>query len=157
MLQGFGTAAHLDHQDAVTAQVVFRLSQNFDDQIQAILAAIETDFRFGKVFRRQLPPFRPGDIGWIADQDVIFFSRQCVEQVGMDQIDLLLQAMPLPIDRGNFQGIHGKIQRIDVRIGEGVGTGNGNTATAGAQIEYIVYPIAVHPGGKMRIDQFGNG
>ena len=75
VLQRLRTAAHLDHQNAVIAQVFFSLGQNPDDQVQDILAAIETHFWLGKVFRWQLLPLGPGDIGWIADDNGIFFFR----------------------------------------------------------------------------------
>ena len=133
-----------------------RDTQNADDDVQAVVACREAQHRLVVIFRRQLGNLPRRHVGWVADNEVIAFAGQRLEQIRAQRPNAVLKLIAIDITARDRQGFRRNIRDIDSRLGKGQRTGNADTAAAGAQIQYPPQVLLPHPGREALFDQFGD-
>ena len=83
--------AQFDDQRAARIEEARRLLEDRADRIEPVVAAGERQCRFVPIFGRQFLHRHRGDVGRIADDEVVGLFRQVGEKVGADEVDAVGQ------------------------------------------------------------------
>jgi hypothetical protein len=97
-----------------------------------------------------------GDIGRIAQDQVVALALDGGEQVGLDRPHAVFERVIGDVAAGHGEGVGRDVDRIDRGIGEGVGHQDRQAAGAGAQVEGAAHGFGIlDPGLEAAFQQFG--
>ena len=118
------------------------LLQDAPDDIEAVGAAVESEFRLGAAFRRQTCHAFRIDIRRVGDDQIIAFAGNRRVQVAAMQPQAILKTKIRNIARGDGERILGDIDRIDMRVRKGAAGENGQAAGTRTKLQYVFHRAA---------------
>ena len=120
-----------------------RLFQDPPRGLQPVIAGPQRQLGFLEVFVRQGSHGFGIHVRRIGDDQVIAQAGHPGPQVGFDQADAVLHAVPPDIDPGYFQRIRRQVDRIDVGIRVVQRSQDGEAARTGAQVQRRMHQLRV--------------
>jgi len=122
----------LQHQPALRRQMRCCFSEDAPHQVEAVFTAVQRERRFAAIFRGQGPHYRFAHVRRIAEDDIVAFAAEALEQVGADQLQPLPQIMFAHVTACHGECGAGNVHAIDLRFREDMCRDNGQTAGARA-------------------------
>ena len=145
-----------DREHAAGVEMFSRLGQDAAHHVQTVGAGGQCQRRFVTVFGGQGVHGFGGDIGRVAENEVVAFALDGGEQVRLDRLHTSFEFVIGDVAPGYRQGVGGDVNCIDGGIGKGMGHQNRQAARAGAQVERCADGLRIFdPRGETAFEQFG--
>ena len=119
------------------------LLQDAPDDIEAVGAAVESEFRLGAAFRRQTCHAFRIDIRRVGDDQIIAFAGNRRVQVAAMQRQAILKTKIRNIARGDGERVLGDIDRIDMRVRKGAAGENGQAAGTRTKLQHVFHRAGI--------------
>src|SRR5438132_3213599 len=129
-----------------------RLAEYRSHGVQPILASRQRQLGLVSVFQRQLLHRQRGDVGWIADDEIVGLLGKVRQQVGTDEVDAVLEPVFGDVALRDGKRVGGNIGRIDVGLRKVMREQDREAPRTRAQVERVLHTVRV---GYPRIERIG--
>ena len=153
--QGCLALADFDDQDASCVQMFGGIAQDFQREVEPVVAGAQAEFRFVRVFGRQRGDFVVGHVRRIADDQVVIFTDERAEKVGLQQAHVR-RVQADAVFFGERERVVADVHRVHVPIRVVMRHRDRDAARTRAQVKRAMHFEIAEPWMEIGFDQFGD-